>query len=92
MFTLTLTIHHLFEVLYHLNSRSFILLITQKNSSRLLNMASAYAPPYERCTDCKERAGVTVQVKGLTKESKTGILRLSRRKFNQFSSFLNQQQ
>ena len=38
-------------------------------------MASAYAPPYERCTDCKERAGVTVQVKGSTKESKTCILR-----------------
>ena len=55
-------------------------------------MASAYASPYERCTDCKERAGVTVQVKGSTKESKTGILRLSRLKFNQFSSFLNQQQ
>ena len=57
-------------------------------------MTSAYARPYERCTDCKEGAGVILQVRGSTKEfTKTCIFRLSGGKFNQFSPVLiNKQQ
>ena len=55
-------------------------------------MTSAPARPYERCTDCKEGAGVILQVRGSTKESKTCILRLFGGKFNQFSPVLNKQQ
>ena len=47
-------------------------------------MTSAYAHLYERCTDCRKGAGMTLQVRGSTREFTTCIFPLSGRKFNQF--------
>ena len=52
-------------------------------------MTSAYACLYERCTDCRKEAGMTLQVRGSTGESDTCIFCLSGRRFNQFLFSIN---